>query len=209
MKKRLTAWILALVLTLCGLVPAALAGDETPPEEAGYYYVYTENGKGLNVRETPGGKVVGSLRWGSRVYVDAFVDGTWALITFRYELPGYGVGNYAAYINRRFLTRKKPVKDEDGQNAKAAEEAPADPLEAINKEFKESKKVSSYRVTVRPARVSGWVNMHWAPSNDSELLATYKANDTLLVIRELPNWLQVEDQDTGDVGFINRQFVAE
>ena len=39
MKKRLTAWILALVLTLCGLVPAALAGDETPPEEAGYYYV--------------------------------------------------------------------------------------------------------------------------------------------------------------------------
>ena len=209
MKKRLTAWILALVLTLCGLVPAALAGDETPPEEAGYYYVYTENGKGLNVRETPGGKVVGSLRWGSRVYVDAFVDGAWALITFRYELPGYGVGNYAAYINRRFLTRKKPVKDEDGQNAKAAEEAPADPLEAINKEFKESKKVSPYRVTVRPARVSGWVNMHWAPSNDSELLATYKANDTLLVIRELPNWLQVEDQDTGDVGFINRQFVAE
>ena len=208
MNKRLTAWILALVLAVCGLIPAALAGDDTPPEGAGYYYVYTENGKGLNVRETPGGRIVGSLRWGSKVHVDAFVDGTWALITYRYELPGYGVGNYAAFINRRFLTRKQPVKEEQKQETKAAETA-ADPLEALNKEFKEAKKVTPYRVTLRPTRVSGWVNMHWAPSNDSEVQATYKANDSLLVIRETPNWLQVEDQDTGDVGFINRQFVTE
>ena len=40
-------------------------------------------------------------------------------------------------------------------------------------------------------------------------MATYKANDQLLVIRELNNWYQVEDQNTGDVGFINKQFTAQ
>ena len=40
-------------------------------------------------------------------------------------------------------------------------------------------------------------------------MRTYKANDTLLVIKETTNWYQVEDQDTGDVGFINKAFVTQ
>ncbi len=202
MNKRLIALILALILAACGLIPAAVAEDEG--KSPGYYYVHTENGKGLNVRDAPGGKIVGSLRNGSRVHVDALTDENWALITFRYNKPGYGVNNYAAWISRRFLTRKKP-----DTTASTTKQAPADPLEEINKEFKEAKKVTPFKVIVRPSRASGWVNMHWAPSNTAELMATYKANDQLLVIRELPNWYQVEDQDTGDVGFINKQFLTE
>jgi SH3-like domain-containing protein len=82
-------------------------------------------------------------------------------------------------------------------------------VETLNKEFASAKKVTPYKVTVRPTRASGWVNMRWAPSQSAELMATYKANDQLLVIRELTNWLQVEDQDTGDVGFINKAFIAD
>ena len=40
-------------------------------------------------------------------------------------------------------------------------------------------------------------------------MATYKANEKLLVIQETTNWYQVEDQDTGDVGFISKQYVAK
>ena len=40
-------------------------------------------------------------------------------------------------------------------------------------------------------------------------MATYKANDKLLVIRVLKNWYQVEDQDTGDVGYISIQYVVQ
>ena len=29
------------------------------------------------------------------------------------------------------------------------------------------------------------------------------------MIKELNNWYQVEDQDTGDVGFINKQFTVQ
>ena len=40
-------------------------------------------------------------------------------------------------------------------------------------------------------------------------MATYKANEKLLVIKETDNWYQVEDQDTGDVGFISKQFTVK
>ena len=66
--------------------------------------------------------------------------------------------------------------------------------------------MTPFSVTVRPSRSSGWVNLRWAPSKSAEVLATYRANDKLLVIRELDNWYQAEDQDTGDVGFISKQF---
>ena len=82
-------------------------------------------------------------------------------------------------------------------------------LAEINAEFASAKKVTPFKVTVRPTRASGWVNLRWAPSKSASLIATYPANSQLLVIKETTNWFQVEDQDTGDVGFISKQFVSE
>lgn len=203
MTKRLLSMFLALILTVL-MIPAVTAEDDTPSEGEGYYYVYTENGKSLNVRETPNGRVVGSLKYGSRVYVYGMTDENWALINFKYDMPGIGVGTYAAFINRRFLRRNKPEPRTSGSAAAASV-----PLNDLNTEFKSAKKVTPYAVTVRPSRVSGWVNMRWAPSNEAEIMATYKANDKLLVIWELDNWVQVEDQDTGDVGFVHKQFIVK
>ena len=205
MKKRMVSLLLVLMMALGMMIPAAMAEEEESAGE-GYYYVYTENGKTLNVRETPGGKVVGYLKYGSRIHVDAFVDNTWALIVFNYD-NGYGKGDYAAFVNRRFLQKSKPAAK--SSTTKKAVGSASDTLEDINKEFASAQKVTPYKVTVRPTRISGWVNMRWAPSQSAQLMATYKANDQLLVIRELTNWLQVEDQDTGDVGFINKAFIAD
>ena len=211
MMKKLVSLLLVLILGLSLLAPAALAGDFGDDEEdeykdPGYYYVYTENGKVLNVRESPRGKVVGALKYGSRIHVDAFVDENWALILYNYD-NGYGKANYAAYVNRRFLVRKKPAARNTSKNGTAV--ASADSLEDLNKEFKSAKDVAPYTVTVRPTRASGWVNLRWAPSQSAELMATFKANDKLTVIKELDNWLQVEDPDTGNVGFVNKVFIAE
>ena len=60
MKKRIVALMLVIMMALGLMIPAAMAEEEAAGE--GYYYVYTENGKTLNVRETPGGKVVGYLK---------------------------------------------------------------------------------------------------------------------------------------------------
>ncbi|MBR0514379.1 MAG: SH3 domain-containing protein [Clostridia bacterium] len=204
MNKRILSLLMVAVLAILALVPAVLAEEEG--FDPGYFYVYTENGKSLNVRNSPGGgDVVGGLAYGARIHVEAFTDENWALILFRYDKPGYGINDYACWVSRRFLTRTKP---EPRKKSSQQQAAATDPLEEINKEFKEAKKVTPYKATIRPARASGWVNMHWAPSNSSELLANYKANDHVLVIRELANWFQVEDQDTGDVGFISKQFLV-
>ena len=209
MKKRLIALLMVLVLA-AGLIPAAIAEDDTPMASEGYYYVYTENGKNLYVRSTPGGEIVGSLKYGTKIYC-YYRDGGngWALIDYYYNNPGYGYGTYAAYISSRYLRKNKPPARNSGSSSSSSSSSSADPVAEINAEFKSAKKVTPFIVTVRPTRASGWVNLRWAPSKSAELMATYKQNEKLLVIKETNNWYQVEDQDTGDVGFINKQFVVQ
>ena len=125
-------------------------------------------------------------------------------------MPGVGYGTYACYVSSRFLRKSKPPARTSASTSAAAQRpASADTVSELNQEFKSAKKVTPYAVTVRPTRVSGWVNMHWAPSTDSEILATYKANDSLVVIQTLDHWYQVEDQATGNVGFISKESVQQ
>lgn len=210
--KKLIALLMVLALA-AGLVPAALAEDNTPTESEGYYYVYTENGKGLNVRFTPGGEIIGSLKYGTRIYC-YYRDGGngWALIDYTYNNPTYGYGTYAAYISSRYLrkTKPEPRSSSSSSSSKSTSSSSAtDAISEINAECRSAKQVTPFVVTVRPSRASGWVNMRWAPSKNAEVMATYKQNEKLLVIKETNNWYQVEDQDTGDVGFISKQFVAQ
>ena len=209
MKKRLIALLMVLVLA-AGLIPAAIAEDDTPMASEGYYYVYTENGKNLYVRSTPGGEIVGSLKYGTKIYC-YYRDGGngWALIDYYYNNPGYGYGTYAAYISSRYLRKNKPPARNSGSSSSSSSSASADVAAEIDAEFKSAKKVTPFVVTVRPTRASGWVNLRWAPSKSAQLMATYKQNEKLLVIKDTNNWYQVEDQDTGDVGFINKQFVVQ
>ena len=210
MNRKIIAMILAVITAVMMTVPAALAEDNTPSDSEGYYYVYTENGKGLNVRFTPGGEVIGSLKYGTRIYC-YYRDGGngWALIDYTYNNPTYGYGTYAAYVSSRYLRKTKPEPRPSGSSSSSSSAAATDAISEINAEFRSARKVTPFTVTVRPTRASGWVNMRWAPSKSAEIMATYKQNEKLLVIRETSNWYQVEDQDTGDVGFISKQFVVQ
>ena len=208
MKKRVFTLITAMIMALLMVFTVAAAEDDTPSDSAGYYYVYTENGKGLNVRATPGGEVVGSLKYGTKIYC-YYRDGGngWALIDYTYNMPGVGKGTYACFISSRYLRKSKPPAKPEGTTPSPA--TPTDATTEINAEFRSAKKVDPFAVTVRPSRASGWVNLRWAPSKQAEVMATYKANEKLLVIQDLKNWYQVEDQDTGDVGFISKQYVVK
>ena len=214
MNKRSLSLLLVLMLALGALLVPALsaAEDDSPTATTGYYYVYTANGKTLNVRDTPGGEVVGHLKYGTRIWVDTFVDDNWALITYAYDKPGYGYGDYACFVSTRYLVHSKPdpyKPASSGSSSSSSSSSSIDAMEEINREFRSAVSVTPYRVLVRPTRVSGWVNLRWAPSKQAELMGTYKANEELLVISETTNWYQVEDPDTGAVGFINRSFVTK
>ena len=210
MTKRIFSLILAAMMSLMLLIPAVTAEDQAIDTTAGHYYVYTENGKSLNVRFTPGGEKIGSLKYGARVYCYYRDTGSgWALIDYTFNHPTYGYGTYACYVSNRYLQKSKPAAKPDSSSSSSSSSTSTDTLADVNKEFRSAKDVEPFTVTVRPSRASGWVNLRWAPSLSAEIMATYKQNDKLLVIKELKNWYQVEDQSTGDVGFISKKYVVK
>ena len=196
-KRFVSMMLVVLTLMLAVFVPAAaLAGEEGPNAHAGYYYVKTGNGKGLNVRDNPNGKVVGSLKYGTRVYVDAFSDSEWALITYRYD-NGHGKNDYAAYVSTRFLVRSNPGKFQGSSSSSAA-----------NTVKHTEKAVSPYTIVSRPSRAAGWVNLRSTPSTEAKVLTRCYAGKTLTVVAEMNGWFKVVDPANGAIGYISSKFVS-
>ena len=195
-KRFVSMMLIAITLMLAVFVPAAMAGEEGPNEHAGYYYVKTGNGKGLNVRDNPNGKVVGSLKYGTRVYVDAFSDSEWALITYRYD-NGFGKGDYAAYVSTRFLVSYNPGKFQGSTSSNTAKNV-----------MRTEKTVAPYTIVSRPVHATGWVNLRRTPSTDTKVLNRCYAGKTLTVLAELNNWLKVQDPVTGVIGYISSKYVS-
>ena len=198
MKRFVSMMLVVLTLMLTVFVPAALAGEEGPNAHAGYYYVKTGNGKGLNVRDNPNGKVVGSLKYGTRVYVDAFSDSEWALITYRYD-NGYGKNDYAAYVSTRFLVLNNPGKFQGASSSDSAN----------NVKRTEKTVASPYTIVSCPSHpATGWVNLRKIPSTDARVLTKCYSGKMLTVLAELDGWFKVEDPATGLVGYISSRYVS-
>lgn len=215
MTERLVSLALALMMVMALALPVALAEDNSVDPRAGYYYVKTDNGKGLNVRNAPGSgsSVIGSLKYGTRIHVDAFTTPDWALILYRYD-NGYGLDYYAAWVSTRYLTRTNPGKYQGSSSAnnnqgQSSNGAAANSLSALNDIFRTAKQVDApYTVVARPSRASGWVNLRWAPSTDAQRIATCPQGKTLTVLAEMKGWYQVKDPVTGMIGFISSKYVS-
>ena len=202
MKQRTVCLLLAAVMLL-GVTGAAGAAEENGKT----WYVYTENGKDLNVRLEPNGEIIGRIASGEEVQVLSFLDDTWAEILFHYNHPEQGEGEWKACASRRYLTDIAP---EQLKEAMAAEQNAytGDPLLDINAEFASAEDVEPYLIMIRPPRATSWANMRWIPSETGMIIAQYKATEELTVIKEMTHYLQVQDPDTGDVGFIHRRYAA-
>ena len=219
MTNRILSLALAVLMLAAIALPVALAEDEDDYDpRAGYYYVKTENGKGLNVRNAPrmDSNVVGSLKYGTRIHVDGFTTPEWALILYKYD-PGTsgGLDYYAAWVSTRYLTRTNPGKfvkatTAPATSSKSAATKNASSLEAINAIFRTAKQVESpYTVVARPSRASGWVNLRWAPNTEAVRIATCPQGKKLTVLAEMKDWYQVKDPATGMIGFISSKFVTK
>ena len=175
-------------------------------------YVYTKNGKPLNVRSSMStaddSNVIGSLKYGTKVITYGHENG-WAIIDY---------GNTAGYIMYRFLVKEKPApytssgSTSSGSTASTQKKTgfstkDASTVTQLNTLVASAKTVTPYTVTVRPARASGWVYMRWFPSKSAEKLASFSANYELTVIAELKDWYQVSDPETGKVGFVYKSYV--
>jgi uncharacterized protein YgiM (DUF1202 family) len=171
--------------------------------------VYTDNGQGLNVRSSPfvGNNVIGLAPFGAKLEVIRFLDNGWACIQWDLFTEGY--------VQSRFLQWEDPSRSKPTPKPTAAPTATpyvdpsyTDGLEALNNEFRTARLVTPFVVVVRPSRSSGWVNMRWAPSKGTEVLATYRSGAQLTVIAETRNWYQVADPDTEATGFMMKAYVT-
>ena len=208
MKKHIISLLLIAVMAAVFLPTVAFA------DYYGTQWVYTDNGKSLNVRSTPstGNNIIGSLKYGAEVTVVEIYSNGWAQILWEQNSYGeFGV----AYVQRRFLVNHKPTSQpaqsnaapSSGSSTSATDYAKA--FSMMNDEFKAGKLVANpFTVYARPSRASGWVNLRWAPSTEAERIATCPQGKALTVIGETKNWYQVQDPQTGMIGFISKQYVS-
>ena len=208
MKKQIISLLLIAVMAAMFLPTVAFA------DYYGTQWVYTDNGKSLNVRSTPstGNNIIGSLKYGAEVTVVEIYSNGWAQILWEQNSYGeFGV----AYVQRRFLVNHKPTSQpaqsnaapSSGSSTSATDYAKA--FSMMNDEFKAGKLVANpFTVYARPSRASGWVNLRWAPSTEAERIATCPQGKALTVIGETKNWYQVQDPQTGMIGFISKQYVS-
>ena len=212
-KKLISLAIIAVLMAM--FIPSLAVADSY----YGTQWVYTDNGKSLNVRSSPntGDNIIGSLKYGAEVTVIQMYSNGWAQILW--EQNQYGEFG-AAYVQRRFLVNHKPSSQPQSVQPTAAPSSSsssasgsvdyAKEFSLMNAEFKAAKKVATpYTVVARPSRASGWVNLRWAPTTEAERIATCKQGKELTVLAELKTWYQVQDPETGMIGFISSKYVTK
>lgn len=168
-----------------------------------YMYVYTANGRTLNVRSSPtgGDNVIGQLKYGEEVAVDYHLGNGWTALM--------GAGAYSnTYVQTKFLVYEKPGPKPHPTSNPVIPSDNSGESAAIEAEFKAARLVTPYTVVTQNSRASGFVNLRWAPFKKSQLIQAYRNGVTLEVIAELKDWRQVRDPATGAVGFIRQDFLV-
>ncbi len=157
----------------------------------GTMFVYTENGKTLNVRSTPetGDNIIGQLRYGSKVEVTAF-EGSWAKIAY---LGG------SAWVQSRFLKWYAPgPKPTPGSGSETGK---------MNAELRSEVIIHEAVLQAQAGRTSEQVNMRLYPSKTAELVQTCPDGARLFAFAETDNWYHVTDPATGNTGYIRKDFL--
>lgn len=185
-RKRFLALLCTLVLLTVSLLPmAALASSKR--------YVYTSNGKSLNMRKAPithANNKIANIPYGASVTVENFVDGgTWAYI--KYD------GKHGYVMSRYLVTKKPAARKSEPASAKTDSDPSYKQMEA-----------ASYDVLVRAHTPGGYVNLRWAPSTSSPVQEKVTDGSLLHVIAQNSSWAQVQDPATGLVGFMLRSFLT-
>ena len=195
--KRTIAFVTALILLAATFMFTTTA-------LADYYAVYSccSNGKPLNVRSGPGKEypVIDKIPYGQAIYVLGYVGDGWLQL------------NDIGYVLGSCTSRTQPgpyVPPTPGGGGSSSGSDASGLQSAIMAEFQAARYVTPYAVTTYHKRSSGEINMRWAPSKKATLIHSYSPGETLMVLAELKDWSQVQDPETGWVGFIRNDFLKK
>jgi hypothetical protein len=195
MRKRTLVSLVAMLLVLA-VCASAMAATR---------WIKTGNGKPANGREQPtsNSTLIATIPYGTQVNtVGKSVNG--------YTPVEKAGGSDTVYVLTKFLVKSKPGKYVPNNNTSGGSGSTSSGIQsAIVNEFNAAKYVSPYDVVTYHKRASGLINMRWAPSEKAKLIHAYPAGETLTVLAELKNWYQVQDPETGWVGFVRKDFLEK
>ena len=192
MRKRVlvSAVAMLLVLAVCASAVAATR------------WIKTGNGKPANGREAPYSEstLITTIKYGTQVNTVGKSQNGYTPV----QLPG---GSDTVYVLSKFLVKSKPGKYTPSAKPSGSGSSSSGLQSSIVQEFNAANYVAPYDVVTYHRRASGMIDMHWAPSDKAKLIHSYPAGETLTVLAELKNWYQVQDPETGWVGFVHADFL--
>ncbi|MCQ2458349.1 MAG: SH3 domain-containing protein, partial [Clostridia bacterium] len=178
MKKILSAVLVAVML----LLAASAAFGENLDDILDHMYVNCANGKMLNLRDAPGGKVIAQLDNGTKVWISGgFISKDWVAVTVKLK------GKYVeGFVKNEFLQSKKPGKYE------------------ITEREDNFDDVKPYVVTAKAlnAKTDNSVGLRVKPNKTAKSIRRLTAGDQLTVLASGRVWLKVLDQETGKIGYV-------
>lgn len=188
--------LLCLILVLALLLPVTAALSAGLIGGPGNMFVYTANGKSLNVRSSPqiGNNIIGHLPYGAEVYVSDFL-GEWCAINYN---------GTTAYVQGRFLQwyapKEKPQPD-PAEKEKEAKEAQRASEIASEKDVDEP-----FMVQVIATRATGFINVRSGPSSLDVRIESCPDGTPLEVNGETDHWYRIRDVKSGKEGYIFKEF---
>ena len=192
MRKRILVFALAMLLILA-VSTSALAATR---------WIKTGNGKPAAGREGPSRDyaLLTYLGYGTQVNTVGKSQNGYTPV----QMPG---GSDTAYVLTKFLVKSVPGPFVPSEASGSSSSSSAGLQSSIVNEFNAARFVTPYEISTYHKRASGLVNMRWAPSEKAKLIHSYPAGERLTVLAELKNWYQVQDPETGWVGFIRSDFL--
>ncbi len=185
--------VLAAVMGL--MIPAFASADEMKKSgavddmkkaEITEMWVNCEDGKTLNVRETPSksAKVLYRVECGTKLNVVGGADKEWA--------EAYADGKAVGYVMTKFLVKNKPGKYE------------------ITEREDDFKAVKSYKVTAlaRGKNTEESVGLRVKPNKTAKMIRRLTAGDELEVLEVGKTWSKVKDPQSGKTGYVANDYIA-
>ena len=190
MKKIISA-VLAALLLLLTVVPVLA---DTMVGNFGTMYVNCPNGKKLNLRENPNGKIITRLDNGTKVTLTSgyVAEKGWVAIAVDQKQNGKTV-SLTGVVQSKFLQEKKPGKYE---------------ITERDDNFKEVKKPYMVSAKALNKKTTQSVGLRMKPNKTAKAYYRLEAGDLLQVLATGNIWIKVYDPRTGETGYVANDYVT-
>ena len=160
------------------------------------FYVYTENGKTLNLRSATDNKVIANIPYGTALEPDdALSTETAAYVTYKGE---------SGYVKWKYLVREKPAARKKTASTPEPTAASAQAYSGAAVTPSYTTLFAGFQMNRRQAALMQAAPMRWVPDPEAPIMRNYQAGQAFEVLVENSAWCQVLDSASGLCGFIQK-----